>query len=320
MLKLWHLTVIREVIKTGSISKAASELGRSQPALSLVISDAERLIGYKLFERAHGRLQPVPEAHFFLERSEEILEKMNDLERFMQHDSSHFFQIRVACMPVLSEFFMPQKIAAFSKHNSDVRFFMRAQTSSRVLESIASQQFDLGFAEQPQPSNLYTTRNFKMGSVIALRADHKLASHKILTATDLSGEPFVTFLPHHHLTRGLQAAFDEAGAMLNIPFSLQNGVAQYAIVESGQAVGFMSLLNVWLYQQIGNHQHDKGGSKIVFRPFVPMIHQNISLITPRHRTLSQISQQFANEVEVSINDILLSTKRDFQLEDSDFSN
>ena len=53
MLKLWHLTVIREVIKTGSISKAASELGRSQPALSLVISDAERLIGYKLFERAH---------------------------------------------------------------------------------------------------------------------------------------------------------------------------------------------------------------------------------------------------------------------------
>jgi DNA-binding transcriptional LysR family regulator len=45
MLKLWHLTVIREVIKTGSISRAASTLGRSQPALSLVIADAENLIG-----------------------------------------------------------------------------------------------------------------------------------------------------------------------------------------------------------------------------------------------------------------------------------
>jgi DNA-binding transcriptional LysR family regulator len=156
--------------------------------------------------------------------------------------------------------------------------------------------------------------------VVALRADHYLAKKRVLTATDLSGEPFVTFLPEHNIRKGLQAAFDDVGATLNIPFSLQNGAAQYAIIESGQAVGFMSLLNVWLYQQIGNHQHDKGGSKIVFRPFVPMIHQNISLITPRHRTLSQISQQFANEVEVSINDILLSTKRDFQLEDSDFSN
>ena len=43
MLKLWHLTVIREVINTGSISKAAQALGRSQPALSLVIADAETL-------------------------------------------------------------------------------------------------------------------------------------------------------------------------------------------------------------------------------------------------------------------------------------
>ena len=65
MLKLWHLTVIREVINTGSISKAAEALGRSQPALSLVIADAETQIGYKLFRRLNGRLQPVPEAKYF---------------------------------------------------------------------------------------------------------------------------------------------------------------------------------------------------------------------------------------------------------------
>jgi DNA-binding transcriptional LysR family regulator len=285
-----------------------------------VISDAERVIGYKLFERAHGRLQPVPEAQYFLDRSQEILEKMNDLENFMRHDSHHFSQIRIACMPVLSEFFMPRKIAEFSKKNADIRFFMRAQTSSRVLESIASQQFDIGFAEQAHSSNLYSTTDFKMGSVVALRADHSLAKKRILTAADLSGEPFVTFLPHHNIRKGLQAAFDDAGATLNIPFSLQNGAAQYAIVESGQAVGFMSLLNVWLYQQVANHQPNDEDLKIVFRPFVPIVQQNISLIIPRHRPLSQISQQFAHEVEESLNNILSLTKRDFQLEDSDFAN
>ena len=77
MLKIWHLTVIREVMKTGLISKAASALGRSQPALSLMISDAERIIGYKLFDRVNGRLKPVPETNFFLERSEEILQRMS---------------------------------------------------------------------------------------------------------------------------------------------------------------------------------------------------------------------------------------------------
>lgn len=320
MLKLWHLTVIREVIKTGSISKAANELGRSQPALSQVISDAERVIGYKLFERAHGRLQPAPEAHYFLDRSQEILEKMNDLENFMRHESHHFSQIRIACMPVLSEFFMPRKIAEFSKQNPDIRFFMRARSSTRVLESIASQQFDIGFAENSQPSNLYSTTDFAIESVVALRADHRLAKKRVVTAADLNGEPFVTFLPEHKIRQGLQAAFDDAGATLNIPFSLQNGAAQYAIVESGQAVGFMSLLNVWLYQQVANHQPYDESQKIVFRPFVPIVQQTISLIIPRHRPLSQISQQFAYEVEESLNNILSLTKCNFQPEDSDFAN
>ena len=53
MLKLWHLTVIREVINTGSISKAAQALGRSQPALSLVIADAEtQIVGVYLVSSA----------------------------------------------------------------------------------------------------------------------------------------------------------------------------------------------------------------------------------------------------------------------------
>ena len=141
-----------------------------------------------------------------------------------------------------------------------------------------------------------------------------------MTASDLSGEPFVTFLPEHNIRKGLQAAFDDVGATLNIPFSLQNGAAQYAIVESGQAVGFMSLLNVWLYPQLGNLKPSNEHPKILFRPFLPIVYQNISLIIPSHRPLSQISRQFANEVERSLNEILYITKRDFQLEDSDFSN
>ena len=129
MLKLWHLTVIREVINTGSISKAALALGRSQPALSLVIADAETQIGYKLFKRQNGRLQPVPEAKYFLERAEEILEKMKRLEHFMLQSSNQSFQIRIACMPVLSEIFLPNIIADFAKKHKDAQFYLKAQSS-----------------------------------------------------------------------------------------------------------------------------------------------------------------------------------------------
>ena len=158
MLKLWHLTVIREVINSGSISKAAQALGRSQPALSLVIADAETQIGYKLFRRLNGRLQPVPEAKYFLERAEEILEKMKRLEHFMLRSSNQSFQIRIACMPVLSEIFLPNIIADFAKEHKDAQFYLKAQSSERVHESIASQQFDIGFAENPKKYEMESLR------------------------------------------------------------------------------------------------------------------------------------------------------------------
>ncbi len=309
VLKLWHLTVIREVIKTGSITRAASALGRSQPALSLVIADAENLIGYKLFQRNNGRLHPVPEARFFLERAEEILEKMNNLERFMKRDLEHSFQIRIACMPVLSEIFMPKQIACFSAKHPEAEFFLRAQPSNRVQESIASQQIDLGFAEKPEKSDLYSAKNFELMTVVALSREHPLSHHDVLTPKDLDGVPFTTHLPDHHLTKSLQAAFDNNGSQLKVPYYLQNAASQYTIVESGQAVGFMSLISVWIYRQLRNDVMDQ---RIVFRPFLPKIHQTISLITPAHRPISQICQQFLIDFEDAIDDVIATTKQEFQ--------
>jgi len=312
MLKLWHLTVIREVINTGSISKAAQALGRSQPALSLVIADAETHIGYKLFKRLNGRLQPVPEAKFFLQRAEEILEKMKNLERFMVRSANQSFQIRIACMPVLSEIFLPKIIADFATEHKDAHFYLRAQPSARVHESIASQQFDVGFAENPAESELYFTKDFSLPTMIALPDGHPLTCHRVLTPKNLHDVPFSTFLPEHELTIQLRAAFESVDAKLNIPFFLQNAAAQYSVVESGHAVGFMSLLSVWLYQENWERSSRK---KVVFRPFTPRIYQNVSLITPRHRPLPQISQLFSAKLEKSVHSILSATKFQFQLDE-----
>lgn len=309
MLKLWHLQVIREVIKTGSISKAASALSRSQPALSLVIADLEAQIGYKLFERVNGRLRPVPEAHFFLEKSEEILEQINSLERSMQQGGSRLFEIRIASMPVLSEFFMPRQIALFAEKHPGARFYMRAQPSERVLESLASQRFDLGFAERPTASELYDVHNFTSETVIALPKDDPLSDTPVLTPKLLAGRAFTGFLPDHHLMQNLQMAFENENVELNVPFALQNGAAQYALVESGHALGFMSLLNVWLYYQLRNKASIARQPDIVFRRFRPVIEQTISLVRPRHRTLSQISHLFASQIEEAITEMLQEGER-----------
>ena len=107
----------------------------------------------------------------------------------------------------------------------------------------------------------------------------------------------------------IESAFDNYGAVLHTPFYFQNGAAQYAMIESGQAIGFMSNLNVWLYRKLNKKLVDRHEEKIVFRPFAPKIMQTIGLLTPRHRVLSQISLQFADNLDNSLENILASTKK-----------
>ena len=146
--------------------------------------------------------------------------------------------------------------------------------------------------------------------MIALPDGHPLAKHQKLTPKNLDGVPICTFLPEHYLTIKLRAAFESVDAKLNTPFSLQNSSAQHAIVENGLAAGFMSLLSVWLYQQNSERSSRK---KIIFRPFLPLIYQNISLIIPKHRSLPQISQLFAEKLEGSVRNIINLTNLEFHL-------
>ncbi len=72
---LRKLEAFREVMLTGSVTEAARNMGRTQPAVSNLIAGLENCVGYKLFERRGGRLHPVPEAHFLLAEAAPSLKK-----------------------------------------------------------------------------------------------------------------------------------------------------------------------------------------------------------------------------------------------------
>ncbi len=61
-MNLRQIQAFQEVMLTGSVTEAARNMRRTQPAISSLIAGLEKSVGYKLFERRRGRLHPVPEA------------------------------------------------------------------------------------------------------------------------------------------------------------------------------------------------------------------------------------------------------------------
>ena len=300
-MNLWSLQVFREVMRADSVSKAAQNLGRTQPALSATLAKLERHIGYDLFERKSGRLHPVPEAHYLLAEAEQVLERVSALEHSMRAGSGLASdQLRIACMPAIAEFFMPNVIADFAESHPHTRFSLQALSSAMVYDRISAQQFDVGLAESRPGTELVNEESFEIACVCALPADDPLAGRSFVTADDLHARPCATFLPDHFIARQLRDSFASAGVVLNVQFELQNGAAQYPLISQGLAFGVFSPLTQWLYQQIHSNSE-----RICFVPFKPVINYRFAILTPAHRTLSRLAQRFVCALRAQLDTILL---------------
>ena len=60
-LTLRHIEVIRAVLRAGTLTSAARQLGASQPGVSRLLRSAENRLGLMLFERRARRLFATPE-------------------------------------------------------------------------------------------------------------------------------------------------------------------------------------------------------------------------------------------------------------------
>lgn len=299
-MNLWYLEVFREVMRADSVSKAAQNLGRTQPAISATLAKLERHIGYELFERKNGRLHPVPEAHYLLAEAEQVLERVSVLEHAMRAGSGLASdQLQIACMPAIAEFFMPQVIARFAQTHPHTRFSLQAPSSAMVYDRISAQQFDVGLAESRPGAELVNEELFEVACVCALPAGDPLGKKSFVTPRDLHERPCATFLPEHFIARQLHESFAAAGAGLNVQYELQNGAAQYPLIAEGLAFGVFSPLTQWLYQQI----HTRG-ERICFVAMRPAINYRFAILTPAHRTLSRLAQEFVRTLRDELNSVL----------------
>ncbi|WP_435140965.1 LysR substrate-binding domain-containing protein [Pseudopelagicola sp. nBUS_19] len=288
-MNLRQLEAFNEVMLTGSVSEAARNMGRTQPALSAMIAALENSIGYSLFDRRRGRLHPVPEAQYLLSQSGAILNELSKLRDNMKAVGSlQEGHLNIACLPVFGEILMPRLISNFVKGRKDVSVSLVSHSSERVYERLASQQFDIGLAEASITSPLVEGDTFAMNCLCALPADDPLCDRSTIYPADLAGRAMTTFLPSHFIRTQVEEAFAQTQIELSIQFEMQNAASQFAFVEDGLAWAVMSPMSAHYY-----HRSQIGPPRIVFRPFNPTVVYEIAVLTPAHAPISNLARTFA---------------------------
>jgi DNA-binding transcriptional LysR family regulator len=283
-----QLQCFREVMRTGSISEAARTLQRTQPAVSNMIAMLEDELGVELFERQRGRLIRKPEAHYFLEEAEHILDRLSKTSRTMKEIAGlEQGRLRIACMPAAANYLMPRLVADFVRDKPKVNVSMMMRASSVIEEWVASQQYDIGLAETPPINRALSMHTFVLKCVCALPSDSPLASKKFITAKDLSGEPMATLHDDHPNYHSTRQAFKKQGAELNQRFELRNFQPALKLVEEGLCYCICDPMTASGYLERFDDR-----AKLVFKRFEPEVTLSISVLNPAHRPASVLASSF----------------------------
>lgn len=293
-MNLQQLTTFSEVMKTGSLSQAARNMHRTQPAISASLKTLEENLGMSLFKRQGRKLVPVPEAYYLLSAATDILGRVKTAEQNLLNMREKISgNIRIVAMPGPSAFLVPEFLSNFVSDRGEIRVTLATRSSPQVRTLIGAQHFDIGFCDASageEQLELYDSIDLPGVCVCALPLNHRLAAKEVVLPQDLDGEPMGALQPEHTTYRQAVRAFGNAGADFNLHFDAQYFLPLFHFIEAGKACAIVDALSAESYLRANQEN-----PKIVFRKISPPIDYGYSVLTPKHLPQSLIVEQFIEE-------------------------
>lgn len=285
-----QLTAFREVMKSASLSQAARNLGRTQPAVSLAIKALEDSLGIELFRREGRRMVPVPEAHYLFDESDEIIDRLAGLAGTMRRlAQGETGQLTIASMPGPATFLMPRFLSAVLGRHPDVKLSLLTRTTPQIRRLAGSQSIDFGFGDYiPDSTNaqILSEDIIRTRCLCAVPARSPLARLDEVKLADLAAQPIGSLSREHPLTQHLAQTFDEAGAEFQLAVQCQFFLPLMHFIAAGLCCAIVDPLSAVTERLSGTT-----GNAVVFRPLAEPIPYAYALYTPVHRPSSQLAEK-----------------------------
>jgi DNA-binding transcriptional LysR family regulator len=272
LISLRHIEVLHAMSRMGTVARAAGLLGISQPAATKLIHEAERRLGYRLFDHLQGRLVPTNSALQLWPEIERLQTQLDHVRRLAGNlHPEREKRIRVGCLPSLALGVVPDAIHAHRGIDPTIHFQVVTQHTEELIESLRVQEIDVALAFAVPPIAGVRTERICRAHLVQVRRD---PGPKEITLADLAGEPFVGLSQDDPLARVLRTATEAAGVPLAPQMEVQTYFLACALVERGCGTAVIDLFTA--------HAWGPGLSMARIRPTVAF---DVVLLTHELRAL-----------------------------------
>jgi len=204
-MKTHQFEAFYQVMLTGSITEAARNIGRTQPAVSMTIKSFEEQLGFTLFERTPTGLKPRVEAQVMFERLRPVLEQLHDIERNMvELAPGHMPRILMIAANNVSTHLMPSRIAPVVADGQAVGIM--DGSAARILSVVEAQQYDIAIMGEgegiaPSETPLYEFERFEVPMYALFPRGLMETTDDVVSIDELNKHPICTLYSNDKIGR-----------------------------------------------------------------------------------------------------------------------
>lgn len=293
-MSLKHIEAFRVVMQTGSMTEAARRLYTSQPQVSRLIAQLEEIVGFALFERVGTRLSPSADGKRFFQDVEKVFSGLQGLQTAAANIRTFSGdRLTVAAMPRIAGGVLSRAVAQFTQQFPGTLVTIHSGAAATVNTWVSSGLCELGLAilYDSDPPGMEVVNLLSMDCVCVLPKAHPLARKTQIHASDLAGQPFISFPlgsePRERIDRILVAERIKPRTVVESDL----GASVCALVAAGLGI---SVINPLAAREEQRHL------AMEVRPFTPAVTIRLAILLPPGASHSRLTVTFMEYVRDAI--------------------
>jgi DNA-binding transcriptional LysR family regulator len=249
--ELRHLTTFRAVATGLSFTRAATQLGYVQSAVTSHVQALEDELGVRLFDRLGRRIVLTQAGSELLAYADKILQLTNEARTVVGGADEPAGPVTVSAPEVLCTYRLPAVIRHLHAQHPKIQLLFRANPTgaldSNLQRGLAHGDVDVAFVLEEDIDStdaLLIEHLTKEPLVVVAAPEHPLAHASRVQPADLDGVPVLLTDKGCGYRRVFERALNSVGGRAAIAGEFTSGETIKRCVEAGTAIGVLAAISV----------------------------------------------------------------------------
>lgn len=288
---LGQLEAYLKVAEHLNFSRAARDLGLTQPSVTARIQALERDLGDELFERNGRGVSLTEVGESFLPHATRVLEALQDGRDAIQSIRQlELGRLRLGAAPTVTTFVLPGLLREFSKRYPGVEMSVRTEYSGQIVQMVLADEVQLGLERAITHPEVETVTLYEDEVVLVVAPDDEFAGRRSVSIESVAERHLIMFDRGSSYYALVDNALREAGVLVTPAMELDNMEATKKMVQVGLGIAMLPRVAV-------KRELERRELREVKIRKMTMPRREIALIYRRGRPLSRVSRAFVELLE-----------------------